>query len=190
MYPTKPFPADSWQRQARRLLQHYLFPHRSAMALLGLLILAGTGLELLGPQVLQWAIDAALSGTTSSYLGRLGLLYMATILMVRAVQAGTAYLAADLGWRATNRLRGDLARHVLALPLHFHAELTPGRLAERIDGDVGALGGLLSSFVLRLLANGVLLIGAIVVLFAKDWRAGWGAWRAPRLAPSARPSPN
>jgi ATP-binding cassette subfamily B protein len=142
------------------------------MALLGLLILAGTGLELLGPQVLQWAIDAALSGTTSSYLGRLGLLYMATILMVRAVQAGTAYLAADLGWRATNRLRGDLARHVLALPLHFHAELTPGRLAERIDGDVGALGGLLSSFVLRLLANGVLLIGAIVVLFAKDWRVG------------------
>jgi len=162
----------SWQRQVMDLLRRYLVPHRGAVVALTLLIFAGTALELFGPQVLQWAIDATTAGTNTGYLGRLGLLYMAVVVASRAAQAATGYLAADLGWRATNSLRVDLARHVLALPMGQHTSFTPGQLAERVDGDVGALGDLLSSFVLRLLANALLLFGVIAVLFVKEWRVG------------------
>ena len=173
MYPnTSPAVLAAWPRQALSLLRRYLAPHRGHATALALLILAGAGLELVGPQILQRAIDATNAGVSAGYLGRLGLLFMLATLVTRATQGATAYVTADISWRATNRLRDDLARHALALPMHFHGEMTPGQLAERIDGDAGALADFLSRFVLQLLANALLLFGAIAVLFAKDWRIG------------------
>ncbi len=171
---TRPAPPVSgqWQKQARVLAEQYLWPHRGLAVLLGICILAASGLELLAPNVLQWAIDATTGGTTVAHLRNLGVLYMIVMMATRAAQGSTEYLAADLSWRATNRLRGDLARHILRLPMLFHSEFVPGQLAERIDGDVGALGDLFSSFLLKLLTNIVFIAGAVGVLFAKDWRIG------------------
>lgn len=161
-----------WQAQAWLLLRRYVGPQGAGMAALGLLVFAGTGLVLLGPRILQQAIDAAAAGTTAAALGRLGLLYVAVMAATRAVQGAAACAAAGLAWKATNRLRVDLVRRVLALPLQFHGGFTPGQLAERIDGDAGALHDFFSQFVLQLLANAVLLSGVIVVLFLEDWRVG------------------
>jgi len=141
-------------------------------AAIAALIALQAWLQLLGPQVMQRAIDAVTAGTTATHLAGLAGLYALAAVSTRATQAATSYATADLGWRATNRLRADLARHVLDLPLHFHGEHTPGQLAERIDGDVGALFDFLSGFLLQLLANACLVVGAVVVLFHKDWRVG------------------
>ena len=56
--------------------------------------------------------------------------------------------------------------------MHFHSELTPGQLAERIDGDAGALFHFFWRFLLVLLTNAVFLAGVIGVLVMKDWRIG------------------
>ncbi|MHB0877660.1 MAG: ABC transporter ATP-binding protein [Anaerolineae bacterium] len=173
MYPARSLTSPvTWQRQAVRLLRLYLAPHWPLAAVVGVLIAAEAGLQLLGPQIMQRAIDAIMAGTGVSYLARLAVFFMLAAVGARAVQAATTYFTADLGWRATNRLRGDLAHHTLSLPLHFHAELTPGQLAERIDGDVRALFNFFSQFLLQLLANAFLVAGAIIVLFGKDWRIG------------------
>ena len=45
-------------------------------------------------------------------------------------------------------------------------------MIERIDGDANELGGFFSVFVVNLLANVLLLVGILALLFREDWRAG------------------
>jgi ATP-binding cassette subfamily B protein len=54
----------------------------------------------------------------------------------------------------------------------FHNAQTPGKMIERIDGDVNELSGLFSRLVIDVLGNGVLLVGVLAMLFREDWRIG------------------
>ena len=77
-----------------------------------------------------------------------------------------------VGWTATNALRADLAKHCLSLDMSFHNDHAPGEMIERIDGDANELGGFFSTFVINILANALLLVGILALLFREDWRAG------------------
>jgi len=63
------------------------------------------------------------------------------------------YWSERVAWTATNALRADLAAHLIGLDLSFHQAHTPGELIERVDGDVNALAGFFSSFVVRLVSS-------------------------------------
>ncbi|MEZ4677830.1 MAG: ABC transporter transmembrane domain-containing protein [Caldilineaceae bacterium] len=89
---------------------------------------------------------------------------------------GATYVGEDVSWTATNALRADLARHALHLPMGFHNSHTPGELIERIDGDVSQLANFFSQLVLNVLANGLLVLGVIVLLGVEDWRLGVAAF--------------
>ena len=82
------------------------------------------------------------------------------------------YVGGKVSWTATNSLRTDLARHALSLDMSFHNKHTAGEMIERVDGDSDTLGGFLSTFVIQMLGNGLLLAGILVLLFREDWRAG------------------
>src|SRR5207248_7042894 len=69
-------------------------------------------------------------------------------------------LASRLAWLTTNRIRDDLAAHVLGLDLAFHAHRTAGELIERVDGDIIGLTDFLSEFVIEAIGSVLLLIGA------------------------------
>jgi ATP-binding cassette subfamily B protein len=84
----------------------------------------------------------------------------------------TTALSLDVGWRATNRLRGDLLRHVLGLDMPFHKAHTPGALIERIDGDVSVLGDFFSQFLVRVAANVLLIIGILTLVLRTSAPAG------------------
>ena len=47
-------------------------------------------------------------------------------------------------------------------------------MIERIDGDVTALGGFFSQFVILVLGNALLAAGVLALLYREDWRAGLG----------------
>ncbi len=54
----------------------------------------------------------------------------------------------------------------------FHKAHTPGELIERIDGDVDTLSNFFSQLTVHLLANILLLLGVLALLFQIDWRVG------------------
>ena len=87
-----------------------------------------------------------------------GLLYLLVGLLGRGVNLGAAYAGLNLGWTATNRLRTDLAAHLLRLDMPFHKAHTPGELIERIDGDVSQLSTFFSQLMIRLIGNLLLLV--------------------------------
>jgi ABC-type multidrug transport system fused ATPase/permease subunit len=139
---------------------------------LALLLFGGVGLRLLSPQIVRAFIDAAQSGTTGSSLLAIAGLYFAVAILSQVVAVGETYAAENVGWLATNALRADVARHCLGLDLAFHNVHSPGELIERIDGDVSALANFFSRFVLRILGNGLLLLGVLALVFREDWRIG------------------
>ena len=157
-----------------RLLSTYLAPYRGRLALLATLIVAATGLQLIGPQLIGRFIDAATAGSAQAALLGLAAAYIVAAVAQRAANFGALYVGETLGWAATNSLRADLARHVIGLDLGFHKAHTPGELIERLDGDVTALANFFSQLSVFVAANGLLISGILVALWLQDWRVGLG----------------
>lgn len=154
------------------LFRRYVGPHRGQAALLVVLLLASIALQLLNPQLLRYFIDSALAGADVRALALAALAFIAVALATQVLTAAAQYVGEALGWSATNALRTDLTLHCLRLDLGFHKDRTPGELVERVDGDVTALAGFFSRFVVSVLGNAVLLVGVLVMVWREDSRAG------------------
>ena len=160
--------------QVHVLLATYLRPQWQRLAILAALLLAGIGLQLANPQVVRYFIDTAQAGGPQSALFKAAIVFIAFALAARGVTLAADYLAAAIGWAATNALRADLTLHLLHLDLPFHKTHTPGELIERVDGDVSTLSNFFSQFTIKLLANSLLATGILVLLYREDWRVGIG----------------
>ena len=159
-------------RQYSTLLASYLRPHWPRAALLGVLVLSSTGLQLANPQIMRRFIDTALSGGAPDVLLRAALTFLAVALGQQGVGVLATYVGENLGWSATNALRADLTEHCLRLDLSFHNTHAPGEMIERLDSDVTALANFFSQFVVQVLGNALLLGGVLVLLTREDWRVG------------------
>jgi ABC-type multidrug transport system fused ATPase/permease subunit len=161
-------------REYWSLLSVYLKPQKAQVLGLALILVTGIGLQLFTPGVLRDFIDMALAGANYSALTQKALLFFILVLITQIATTTAAYSSERVAWTATNLLRVDLAEHCLRLDLSFHQKYSPGALIERVEGDVDALSNFFSQFIVRILANTVLIIGVLVMLFREDWRAGVG----------------
>ena len=159
-------------RQHVELLVRYLRPRAGMVAALAVLLFTGIGLQLVNPQIVRYFIDEALAGSPVSRLIAAAALFTVIAVVQQFVNVLAAYAGGRVVWTATNTLRADLAKHCLSLDMSFHNNRTPGEMIERIDGDANELGGFLSTFVVTLLGNALLLAGTLALLFREDWRAG------------------
>jgi ABC-type multidrug transport system fused ATPase/permease subunit len=153
-------------------LKEYIQPQKGRFFLLAGMMLIGIGLQLLNPQIMRHFIDSALAGMPTNQLVVSGLAFLGVALIYQVVSVCVNYLGTSVAWNATNALRADLSWHVLNLDISFHKEHPPGELIERIDGDISEIANFFSQFVLVLVANLLLMMGILIVLFFEDWRIG------------------
>ncbi len=159
-------------RGAGWLIRGYFLPAwRSALVLLGV-VLAVMGLELAMPLLAGRFIDRTLAAAPVDDLRRIAVWFVVLAVAFGMGRVLQFYLSEAIAQRATNHLRGDLTRHCLRLDAGFHQTHRPGELFERIEGDVAALGKVLSTLLVTLLGNALLLLGILVTLFFLDWRLG------------------
>jgi len=154
------------------LLADHIRPQKGRFVLLAILLFGSIGLRIFAPQIMRQFIDSALAGTALSSLAWIASAFIAVALTQQIVGIGITYLGENVAWTATNALRAELAEHAVNLDMRFHNDHTPGELIERIDGDVTELATFFSQFALNIIANGLLLIGILVILFIEDWRVG------------------
>jgi ATP-binding cassette subfamily B protein len=154
------------------LLSSYLRPQRRTVAGLVFLVMLNVGLQVANPQLIRVFIDDALGGEEQRRLILIAATFMAFAFLTQIVAVVNTFLSEKVGWTATNALRSDLATHCLSLDMTFHKSRTPGEMISRLDGDVDALSGFFSQFVLYLVANCLLLGSVLVLLFIEDWRIG------------------
>ena len=161
-------------RQYWNLLVDYLRPYRLRVVGLAALLFTGIAFQLINPQIVRSFIDQAIEGADQSDLVRLALIFTVLAVGHQALSVLATYLAENIGWSATNELRGELAEHCLRLDMGFHKTRTPGEMIERIDGDVTALSNFFGQFVIHVVGNLVLLVGILLLLFRENLVVGLG----------------
>lgn len=154
------------------LLAKPIKSHKGLFVLLAVLMLGGTALQVVNPQIVRTFIDTASAGADGTKLVRAALAFLGIALLQQAVAVGASYVGENLAWITNNALRIELNRHCLRLDMRFHNEHTPGELIERLDGDVGQLGIFFAQVGVRALSTVLLLLGILVALFLEDWRLG------------------
>src|SRR5947209_3281823 len=95
----------------RSIFADYVLPLWRRVLVLSAILLATIGLRVAGPFILRAFIDTASHGGSLSTLIRLGLLFLLVALIAQAFAVLETYVAENLGWLATNRLRADLCLH-------------------------------------------------------------------------------
>ena len=155
-----------------KLLGQYLRPYTPRVLLLAACIFSGIGMNLLNPQIIRYFIDTARAGGAVGDLTSAAMLFLGLGIGRQFVYLAGSYLGQDVGWRATNAMRGDLAEHCMRLDMTFHHERTPGEMVERVDGDATALSNFFSEFVVQVFGSIFFLFGVLILLFREDWRIG------------------
>ena len=107
----------SWS-QYRAILATYLKPLWRQSDLPAVL-LGGTGLKLLNPQILGNFIDTAIAGGSLVRHSQLAFLFLSLAVTIQFPSVAETYLATNIGLRATNQLRADLTLHCLPLDLCY-----------------------------------------------------------------------
>ena len=161
-------------RQYRELLSRYLKPQIGWVILMATILLAGIAIKLINPQVLRYFLDSAQAGGASRSLRMAAGLFLTFAILQQVMELATRYTAARVGWSSTNRLRADLAVHILRLDMPFHKSRTPGELIDRADGDVTQLSNFLSMFTVNVVGNGLLVVGILALLFRENTWVGLG----------------
>ena len=172
----------------RRVLMRmapYLRAHRGLVAGGSAALVASVLAKLLEPWPLKFIIDHVVQvggGPAGSGIPFIDGLPMQTLLIacaagliaiiaLRAVCQYTATIAFALaGNRVLTEVRGDLFRHLLALPMSFHSRTKAGDLTMRLISDVGILKETAVTAALPLAVNGLILIGMIAVMSVINWQ--------------------
>ncbi|PWI47658.1 helicase [Candidatus Heimdallarchaeota archaeon B3_Heim] len=162
------------------LLRQYLAPYKVYFFTLFFLVLLDIAFTLINPQIIRYYLDTfdfvgAGGLTTAAAQRRLleaALLYIALAIVQQIFFITAVYITQILAWGSTNQLRMDLTAHCVNLDMTFHNKYTPGKIIERIDGDVTTLSNFFSQFSMLIVTNLLLIIGILFILLLEDWRIG------------------
>jgi len=161
----------------KRLL-HFARPYRIGLVFgLFLLLLQVISTNAM-PLLIKYAIDAFLSpesGTLSQAERISGLRHLCLWLGgltfgMFIFRISQAYLMTWVGQHVLKDLRMEVFRKVLALPMKRIDQLQVGRLMTRATSDLDSLEQLIRNGFLGLLANMLLLVGAMVFIWLLEWR--------------------
>ncbi len=131
-------------------------------------------LELANPQIIRYFLDTAQSGGSSRPLLFAGVLFIAFAILQQGLTLGADYLSRE---HRVDRHQPPARRPGPALPAPGHAFPqihTPGELIDRIDGDVSQLANFFSQFSIRILGDGLLVLGILALLFVENAWMGLG----------------
>lgn len=155
----------SWRR-----LFGYLRPYRLRMVIAIFALLLSSGLSLVFPAVIQRVVDSVLVNRDLDLLNQITVLLLVVFLLRSLTSLVENYNLRYIGERLTFDLRLELYRHLLFLPLGFYEKRRVGELVSRLSSDVTIMRTVLTNNVGTVLQQGVIFIGAVVVMVVLNWR--------------------
>jgi ATP-binding cassette subfamily B protein len=118
----------------------------------------GTGIAVLDGLTIQTLLIVVAVGLVLAIGLRALFEYLATIAFALA------------GARILTRIRGDLFRHLQALPLSFHQSARTGDLTVRLISDIGMLKETAVTALMPLAVNTLVLAGMVGIMLWIDWQ--------------------
>ena len=156
-------------RLMRRLLR-YLGPYRWKVVLAVVLLVSAALLQIVGPWLIQMALDDAVPEGDGRLLSILAIAYMVATLATFGLQYAQALVTTWLGQSVMYDLRMEIFHKLQELDLTFFDRNPVGRLMTRITSDVETLNELFSSGVVAIFGDLFTLIFIISAMLLLDWQ--------------------
>jgi ATP-binding cassette subfamily B protein len=153
-----------------RRLATFVKPYWRQLALAVFLLLGAALTELVPPLLVQRAIDGPIAARQLDGLWPIFALFVTALLLTFAMRYAHNYIIQSIGQQVMVDLRVRLFRHIQQLSLAFFDRNPVGRLLTRITNDVDSLNEFLTQGMVLILADTVLLLGIIVIMFVLNWR--------------------
>ncbi len=153
-----------------RRLWPYLRPDRWAFAVALLLTPAAAALNLVQPYLLKRVIDEHIVPGVAEGLMALALLLLVAVVVGYLLQGGYVLALAWGSQRSIVRLRSAVYRHILRLQQSFLDRQPAGRLLTRATSDVDALGEAVSSGLINIVLDLLMILGTLVAMIVLDAR--------------------
>lgn len=161
---------DNDRKQTRGLgatikrIWSYLADHRSLMAVVLLMVVASSGLGLLGPFLIGWGIDEFF--TTKSTDGFTWLLIgLAAVYGFHSLSLWLqSYWMIGIAQKTVYTMRKQLFTHFHKLPIDFFNKRQHGELMSRVTNDIENVSATLNSSVIQIFSSVLTLVGTLVVM--------------------------
>ncbi|WP_374978220.1 ABC transporter ATP-binding protein [Microbacterium trichothecenolyticum] len=150
-------------------------PYKWSILITGVLVVAGAGIAVIPPLLVQRVFDDALFPVDGSppdlpLLFKLVLAMIALFLLSAAVGVVQTWLTSTVGNRVTGDLRVKLFDHLQSMELGFFTRTKTGVIQSRLQNDVGGVSGVLTNTVTSILGNTVTVVASLVAMILIDWR--------------------
>ena len=146
----------------------YLLKYRKRIALVFLLMAAGSAVDLVNPLLNERAIDRYIMRGNIGGLVRIAAFAAAiNIIAVLAVKLRMILMARTSN-KVIQELRQELYDHIQGLDLAFFDSRPSGKILARIIGDTNSLKDVIENSVTTLIPNLVTVIAVMVIMFIKN----------------------
>jgi len=153
----------------RRLLT-YLAPYRLHVALAISMLIAASGLALVGPWLTKIAIDQAIPTSDLGLLTYLGVGLVVALGLAAFLEYTRTILTTWIGQRVMRDLRRQIFAHLQRLDLAFFDRNPVGRLMTRVTSDVEVLNEMFTSGVVTIFGDVFTLVFIVIAMLLLDWR--------------------
>ena len=142
----------------------YLGRQRWSLVLIALMVVAGAGLDLLGPFLLGRAIDVYIIPRDLPGLARIAVWMLLVYASSSLLNWGQNFLTIGMAQRALRDIRADLFGALGRLPLRFFDTRSHGDLMSRLTNDVESINQVLSGSVTQIVSGLLSAVGIAVAM--------------------------
>jgi ATP-binding cassette subfamily B multidrug efflux pump len=159
-------------RQVLMRLLGYLRPHLVLLALIMVMVIASSALDLVGPYLMGVAIDRYISAKDVSGLTRIAMFMLVSYVSVWLIQWRQNFLMVSIAQNVLRTLRRRLFEHLQTLSLGYFDTHPTGEMMSRLTNDIDAINQLLSHGVVDLMSSSFAIIGVAAAMFSLNiWLA-------------------
>jgi ATP-binding cassette subfamily B protein len=156
--------------RALSMLLRFAAPYRRRMVFFGLAMVVSAGCFLVIGQGLKQVVDRGFSGRDPAALNQ-GLFFLLTVIVVMASATWVRfYLISWLGERVIADIRRKVFSHLLTLSPAWFEQTRTGEMISRLTTDTALLEQIVGTSVSMALRNGLLGVGALVMLMLTSWK--------------------
>jgi ATP-binding cassette subfamily B protein len=153
-----------------RRIARLFTPHRGALGVVVLLIVASSVIGLAQPFLVRHVIDQALPRHDHALLIGCVTAMVGVAILGAALGVGQTLLSTRVGQHVMHRLRSDLFAHLQRQSVGFFTRTRGGEIQSRIVNDIGSMQAVVTSTATSIAANVTVVIGTVVAMLAMDWR--------------------
>jgi ATP-binding cassette, subfamily B, multidrug efflux pump len=137
----------------------------------GMLLMAVTAISgMVGPYLVQMAIDGYIKTKHPEGLNWIALAFLATAFLNWWTSYGQTYIVSWVGQTIVYDMRDRMFRHLQKQNFRFFDSMATGRIMSRLTSDVDAINQVVSSGLVTIFADSMVLVTIMVTMLKMNWR--------------------